>query len=50
MLYKWVAENVGYDIYIGSSSRDIRLSGSLNYNEDMPYSPEHISDSVLIVM
>lgn len=50
MLHKWVAENGEYVIYIGSSSRDIRLSGSLNYNEDMPYSLEQVSDSMLIMM
>lgn len=36
-LHKWVAENGKYNILIGASSQDIRLTGSFVYNGEMPY-------------
>ena len=39
MLKEFVAENGRYDIYIGSSSQDIRLTTSFMYNDEAsPYS------------
>ncbi len=37
MLHEWVTENGEYHILIGSSSQDIRLTGSLIYEKQMPY-------------
>lgn len=34
---KWVAEVGYFDIYIGASSRDIRLQDKIYYNGEMPY-------------
>ena len=38
ILHKWVAENGEYDIYIGSSSQDIKLMSRINYIGEEPYS------------
>lgn len=45
MLRDWVAESGVYDIYIGSSSRDIRLKTSIDYMTDMPYSMHNINEA-----
>ena len=37
MLRDWVVESGVYNIYIASSSQDIRLEGSIVYNENPPY-------------
>lgn len=36
-LHDFVAENGEYGVYISSSSRDIRLEGSIFYDGDMKY-------------
>lgn len=38
ILHKWVAENGEYDIYIGSSSQDIKFVSRINYKGEEPYS------------
>lgn len=36
-LHKWVVENGQFDFYVGSSSRDIRLTASIDYQTKMQY-------------
>lgn len=38
MLHEWVTETDRYRIYVGASSRDIRLQMELSVKTDMPYS------------
>ncbi len=38
ILHKWVAENGKYDIYIGSSSQDIKLMATIDYIGEISYS------------
>jgi len=45
VLHKWVAENGEYDIFIGSSSQDIRLSANIDYKGAEPYSLVHMSEA-----
>lgn len=45
MLHEWVAENGAYDIYIGASSRDIRLKTRIIYETDMPYTTRNINEA-----
>lgn len=45
VLHKWIAENGKYDIYIGSSSQDIRLMAKIDYQKEMPYSLIHMSEA-----
>lgn len=48
MLHKDVAENGEYVIYIGASSRDIRLKESFIYETDMPYTMKRILSEAMI--
>lgn len=41
----WVAEDGEYNIYIGASSRDIKLVSTINYEGNMPYSLKHINEA-----
>ncbi len=43
----WCVENGRYDILIGSSSRDIRLTGSLTVDRHMPYSMSLRSEAMI---
>ena len=47
MLQKWTAENGVYDIYIGSSSQDIRLKGSFVYCQNNEYTIKAIGESMI---
>ncbi len=46
-IHGWVAENGEYNIYIGASSRDIRLVSTINYEGEMPYSLQHVSAAMI---
>ena len=41
-LHDWVVENGVYDVHIAASSRDIRLTESIVYNGNMPYSTQRL--------
>ncbi len=45
--HKWVLENGIYDIYIGASSRDIRLMKSIDVQKDMLYSMQQTRDAMI---
>lgn len=47
MLHDWITENGAYHIYVGSSSQDIRLSGSILYEYDMPYTNQKMSEPMI---
>ena len=47
MLQKWTAENGVYDVYIGSSSQDIRLKGSFVYSQNNEYTIQAIGESMI---
>lgn len=47
MLHKWTPENGVYDIYVGSSSQDIRLKSSIKYECDMPYSLQQVGEPMI---
>lgn len=46
-LEKWVAERGKYDVYVASSSQDIRLKGRFDYDCEMPYTMEAIGDAMI---
>ncbi len=46
-LREWVIENGVYDFYIGSSSQDIRLKISMDYQKPMPYSLQSINKDMI---
>ena len=45
VLHNWVAENGKYDIYIGTSSQDIKLMAEIDYKGEMPYSQIHLLEA-----
>lgn len=47
MMRKWVVEDGVYDIYIGASSQDIRLTESVKYDFDKPYSIQQSGGDML---
>ncbi len=44
MLKKWVVENGVYNILVGSSCQDIRLKGSIEHQQKMPYTMTKINE------
>ena len=47
MLHEWIAESGKYDIYVGSSSRDIRLTDSFVYENDDCYTMEKRQEDMI---
>lgn len=45
--HEWIAENGDYKILVGSSSRDIRLEGTIRLNHEMPYTMISISEDMI---
>lgn len=43
----WVAENGRYELLVGSSSRDIRLTAEIMISEDMPYSIQALGEAMI---
>ena len=44
---EWCVESGRYDILIGSSSRDIRLGGSIAYDKEMSYTLGNITEAMI---
>ena len=44
---EWCDENGRYDILIGSSSRDIRLSASIMVDREMSYTLGNITEAMI---
>lgn len=44
-LHDWVVENGIYDIYVGASSQDIRLTNSIDIEEYMPYTMQKMHEA-----
>ena len=47
MLHKWVVENGRYDIHICASSRDIRLTESLVYEDPSCYTMRKMQEDMI---
>ena len=47
VFHKWTFENGVYDIYVGASSRDIRLVKSIKLERDMLYSMQQTRDAMI---
>ena len=47
MLHKWVVENGVYDLYLASSSRDIRAKVSIEYNDPACYSMQKLQEAMI---
>ena len=47
MLDKWVTEPGSYDILIGASSRDIRLTGEYKYIADCEYTISYNAEQIM---
>ena len=47
MLHEWVAEPGRYDLYVGSSSQDIRLQKSLVYENDDCYTMVKMQEDMI---
>ena len=46
-LHKWTVENGKYNILIGSSSQDIRLRGSIFYNDNDEYTIKRTGEDMI---
>ncbi len=46
-LREWVVENGDFDLYLGSSSRDIRIQERFSYQGKMPYSLQNINKDMI---
>ena len=47
MLHKWIVENGRYDIHVCSSSRDIRLTESLLYEDPTCYTMDKLQEDMI---